>query len=190
MDKHKYFFCLLPIFNLCVCLGKQFFFFPTVNFCEHLACIGKHAIKLCRLLYFWPIHLPIFIPCLVLFRLHYCFIKTLSLTIPADKISFLLYSPFSNIIWDHMHLPLSNNWQEIQCQNLYWKPHYFYLFSISAVYFLPLSRVCVKASIIKQDLNLKNIFTHYYLFLGISCFLLFCVLPSVFKISEVKKPKR
>lgn len=67
-------------FSQIVCLLlKQIIF--SVNFSEHLACIGKQATKLCCLIYFWPIHLPIFIPCLVLFRFHYCFMETLSLTI-------------------------------------------------------------------------------------------------------------
>lgn len=101
MDKHKHFFFVSQQFSNCICATETNNTF-SVHFTGHFAWIRKKAIKLCCLLYFWPIHLPIFIPCLVLFKFYYCFMKALPLTIPIDKTSFLI----------HNHLKMSS---EITC---------------------------------------------------------------------------
>lgn len=123
-----------PILQLCACYWSKGF---SVYFSLNFACIGKQAIKLCQWFYFWPILLPIFIPCLILFRFNYCFLETLLLIIPVDKLCFLLHKTFSSIIWDDMCLSLNGYRQEIQCQDLYWESHYFYFFSVATIISFP-----------------------------------------------------
>lgn len=64
-----------------------------------------------------------------------------------------------------MRLSVNGYRQEIQCQDFYRESYYFYFFAVAAINSLSFPaqisfKSMCKTRIIKQDLNMKNIFSH------------------------------